>query len=420
MNDYGYIVPSYDFAPQAGDDSSYPHPVRRWLQLQYAQSSSSGENYPQHNMSSDEAVRHPDPRSLPLDTWPQYDVLSQDIFPSQDTDEAHARDKVLSPLPLDGMQQFFPYQDMVIPPTPPRPQPALPPMPSPYHIAYASLTPNYPSTTLPTPSTSAHLPVPIPYDSPYGLYSPPVSSPGQLSVPSYMDSPGMASVSSYHSFGYPTSPSAASVSTYWTPMTSPMQLGSEFYSPAQAGPSVLPAVSHVPVPTRPAPPPAPPPVPTCTPLLRVPIPQQIKPSSKRDLSAKVHFTSGGAQGIRVKAAANKKVPIETVVDNHDDFVLTAGGDRQIRLVIAWPGYKECGRYIKVKQQDTPILKRGDLAHSVCSLLKSFMDRAAKHGPDSPTRWLIGQNRITIDKLWLLSVSPGTGNKWIAELELEQS
>ncbi|KAI0373131.1 hypothetical protein BV20DRAFT_793640 [Pilatotrama ljubarskyi] len=407
MNDNSYTISSHECPPQAGNDSTDPCQVLQWYHSQYEWTSSSDEYHPQSDMSSNEAVRRPGLSSLHV--WPQYDVLPQE------SEGPSGRDQVLSPLPLQGMPQIFQFQDTVIPPTPPRPEPALPPMPSPYYGTYASVTPNHPPSTLLTPSSTSHLPVPLPYDSPYGLYTSPLSSsPGQLSLPSYMDSPGMASVSSYHSFA--NSPSAASISTYWTPMTSPIPLASEFYSPAQAGPSTLPAVPHFPAPIRPSRSA----VSECAPLLRIPIPQRIKPSSKRDLASKVHFTSGGVQGIRVHKAVKKEIPVQTVVDNHDDFVLTAGGDRQIHLVIAWPGYKESGTYIKVKQKDTHTLKRGDLARSICSYLKSFMDRAARQGPESSTRWRIGQKGITIDKLWLLSVSPGVGNKWVAELEVQQS
>ncbi|KAH9890485.1 hypothetical protein C8Q73DRAFT_128009 [Cubamyces lactineus] len=328
--------------------------------------------------------------------------------------EPPARDEVLSPLPLSGMQQL--YEDRVTPPTPPVLEPYIPPARSSYEGAFPSLTPAHTSGVLPTPSsTMTYLSIPSSSsDSPYNTFTSSfATSPSPYSQTSCMGSPGVASPSTYYSFSQFNSPGIASSSSYYSlsPTSPAMPIGSAYCSPAQAGPSALPSSHYYPTQPSPATSAA------STLLPRVPIPQTVDVTSKWHRSFRECFSIGGVPGVPVREIVKDCV----AVDRADERVLVRTGARQIRLVIAWPGYKHHGTYIPV-QDDQGFITRGQLAKRICTHLSRFVKRIA-NGKTHPTRdharWAIGKNGYSVDQLWLLSVSPAQKNIWLASLEVHQ-
>ncbi|KAI8974230.1 hypothetical protein BD414DRAFT_557024 [Trametes punicea] len=333
--------------------------------------------------------------------------------PSQEAPKPQMLDIILSPLPIRGMQQLYPYQDRVVPPTPPMPQPSLPLSQVPYQTTHATVTASHGTVGLPTsPSSMPYLSIPGSYESPnVHLTSQFTSSPSQRDVSSYLGSPGAGSPSTYYSFSQVNSPAMASVSSYHSlsPTTPAMQIDSAFGSFAQAGPSELPSVPYTP------------PQPSLVTssasshLPRIPVPQAVEITSKWRSLWTEHFAVGGVPGVPVREVLRNSV----TVDGHGEHVLERTGVRQIRFVLAWPGYKEMGSYISA-QDDHGFITRGELVKRICVRLARFMKCLAKDKVQGEhTRWSVGQNGFTTDNLWLLSIGPAHKNIWFAELQVHQ-
>ncbi|KAI0333109.1 hypothetical protein GY45DRAFT_349785 [Cubamyces sp. BRFM 1775] len=304
--------------------------------------------------------------------------------------EHPARDEVLSPLPLSGMQQL--YEDRVTPPTPPVLEPFIAPARPSHQGAFPSLTPAHNMGILPTPSsTMSYLSIPSSgsYDSPYNPFTSSfATSPSPYSQPSCMGSPGVASPSTYYSFSQFNSPGMASGSSYYSlsPTSPAMQIGSAYCSPAQAGPSTLPSLPYFSVQPSPATSAA------STLLPRVSIPQTVDVTSKWHRSFMERFSIGGIPGIPVREVVKDCV----AVDRADERVLVKTGARQIRLVIAWPGYKHHGTYIPV-QDDQGFITRGQLAKRICTHLSRFVKRIANEDPSHARTCAMGDREE-----WLFS------------------
>ncbi|OJT02017.1 hypothetical protein TRAPUB_7551 [Trametes pubescens] len=367
----------------------------------------------------------------------------------QEPPKAPRRDEMLSPLPLQGMQQLFPFQDTVIPPTPPLPEPSLPPAPSTYH-AYSSLTAA--QAMSPTSPSIPYFSTPTYFNVPYGQSTAYLVSPPSQCLPSYEGSPGGASVSSHRSLGQISSPGQASV-YYSLPPSPATRASSVYYTPMQAAPSTLPDISGASqtlpssgtssTPTR---------------LRRVRIKQTIPYSSEWRDTAKETFTTGGIPGVPVLAVLQDC----TALDRHEEITaLKITKVRLIRLVIAvsrhirvearfphqtdtftllqWPGYGEDRHYITVKKGEV-CMTRGELARAICSQISTFMTRAAvscsylirrvfqtlillvfdlqkQHLRPKYAQWAIGKHGITIDQLWLVSLAKAQTGVWLAGLEV---
>ncbi|KAI0738046.1 hypothetical protein C8Q80DRAFT_293354 [Daedaleopsis nitida] len=384
---------------------------------------------------------------------------------SQSQSDSSSQDApILSPLPLQGMQQLIPYADVVTPPTPPASESALHSPASSYHTPYTSLM---------DPSALAQVPSPTsPYASSFGSpftqlspimsptsmgqsypsptlssmlnYSLNVSSPSMASPMSFysMNSPGMASTSSLYNMSQTTSPAmpplplTESPGSYSVPLYSPVDLPSvQQYVPYQPRLDLQPPMSQPVVPNRhrhtylhsegdahgkrqsDA-------VPRLLAATRHTqqrrrVPQTVKLSEKRNLSFAEHFKLDGAPGVPVRGVLDGDI----VVDGHDERVLERTGVRQIRVVIAWPGYQQVGTYIHV-QDSGRFITRGQLAKLLCAHISRAVEKSAR--PDFSSsrdarRWTLsngkGQHGVSIDNLWLLCVAPAMHNIWIAELEV---
>ncbi|KAI0628817.1 hypothetical protein C8Q77DRAFT_341541 [Trametes polyzona] len=322
-----------------------------------------------------------------------------------------ARTDTLSPLHLQGMQQ--PFQDMGLPPTTPLYESGFPGS-TPYANA-PSLTPvtaHLSPFLVPTPSTSiSHFPTSTYPNSPYEQaphsYWP---SPIQHGSLGFTNSPGPVSPSFYSAFGSPTP------TVYYDALSSPSpatHVRSVYCTPAQAGPSSLPAVSQ------------PSPYPRMAPALpmspstsaqRIPVEQTVEYVSKGRLSETEAFAVQGSLGVPVRGVLDGTVR----VDGQNERVLERTGMRQIHFIIAWPGYRRSGTYINA-QEEGAFITRGQLALRICEHISRFMKRAAKP-PVAPkhAQWAIGPTGISVDQVWLLSIAPqAKKNKWVAELEVHR-
>ncbi|KAI0695095.1 hypothetical protein C8T65DRAFT_584561 [Cerioporus squamosus] len=146
------------------------------------------------------------------------------------------------------------------------------------------------------------------------------------------------------------------------------------------------------------------------------VPQDIKLSPKRNRSHKECFFSGGSPGVRVVDVLKG----DALLDGHDERVLERTGHRQIRVTIQWPGYPEKlskDRYIAIQDKDTrTYITRGELAKQICEYVAEYMKKAS-HRVWTITSVDSAKPGITIDNLWLTSVAAATKNIWLAELEV---
>ncbi|KAI0927818.1 hypothetical protein AcW1_005238 [Taiwanofungus camphoratus] len=147
---------------------------------------------------------------------------------------------------------------------------------------------------------------------------------------------------------------------------------------------------------------------------RVHVPQTIQVVPKATASYTVGFGAQGCRGVRVSDALKDCV----VLDGGDDRVFASIGVRQIRLVVAWPGYDHFGTYIAV-QDKNGFITRTQLAKFISLHITRFTDKAMKtrvaHGH---AQWTIGKRGILLENIWLVSVGPARSNIWLTKLEIQ--
>ncbi|KAH9857464.1 hypothetical protein C2E23DRAFT_275894 [Lenzites betulinus] len=404
MNENSEWIPTQDSQPgpsTAAIETSDPNTLlQQWFFSQHDDRSPSSENLAQPNMGPRMDFQYM-ATSYGYEPWPRYHDYQPDL------PKPVRQNEFLPSLPLQGIHQLIPGRE-VTRQTLSVPSSFLHVASSSYSNAHTSLIPNHFSETPLSPSsTTSYLPAPAhPYLS-HGQF--PILSlplPSGSSVTNSTNSPGEASTSSYHSFPSP------GVSSYYSlsPAPSPAILASPTRNfPTPVAPSSLPGI-----------PPDSAPQPmfsgaSLAPIsaLRFPLKQTLKCTSKWEESFRETFKVDGVPGVPVREILKDNV----VLDGHDERVLERTGARQIRLVIAWPGYEHVGKYIHVQEKGT-FITRGRFAKLICTHLSRFMDRAAKSAAQpGHARWAIGRQGITTDKLWLLSVRPAQQNIWLAELEV---
>ncbi|PIL33086.1 hypothetical protein GSI_04535 [Ganoderma sinense ZZ0214-1] len=351
-----------------------------------------------------EALRH---HSLPV-LQSSHSYVPPPQPPRQD-------EPILSPLHIDQLPHTFPYQDLIIPPTPELPKSALPsPATTVFYTPCSTVgeldpfsPPNhFPSLHISSP-TSTHSYSHSPYGTPYHPLPSPMASSTTISttysspfpytpnLPNNVFSPIVGSPSSYHSM---------SVSN--TPATAPAP-----NLPPASMPAFVSAVDP-PASQEKAPAPLPP--------TRQELPQKLGLVSTRSVFRAESFSVGSKPGVRVRDVLHNKVQ----VDGHEDRVFETTGVRQFRFTIDWPGYESFGTYIRVQNKGGGYITRGELAKAVCQRIETFMRKAKRKRPSSPEdeAYTIahGKSRhgITIDKLWLVRVVPKAASMWMAELEMQ--
>ncbi|OBZ75956.1 hypothetical protein A0H81_04937 [Grifola frondosa] len=223
------------------------------------------------------------------------------------------------------------------------------------------------------------------------LYTPPKIAPLEASPRSdYTPSPA----GYYQRFPIPGYPSHSDIGSATLPLTAMLPYDSS--TTDDPGGSAL---SHQ---TSPVPAPQ-----------RVRVPQTIEATHKRGALCEVKFEGRRALGLRVRDVLKSR----TSIKDSEERVLASTGARQIRLVIAWPGYAHFGTYIPIQDKEG-FITRGKFAHLICFHLARFMDKATKmrvaQGSDE---WMIGKRGILIEDLWLMSIAPAQQNIWLAELQV---
>ncbi|KAI0657161.1 hypothetical protein C8Q70DRAFT_293901 [Cubamyces menziesii] len=136
--------PLYDSVPDPSTDSPERSSPLHWFPSQYELALPSGEDYPHPDCQATSSV--PNMFPPPIAHFQQYHQQETQLL------EPPARDEVLSPLPLGGMQQLF--EDRVTPPTPPVLEPFVHPTRSSHQFAFPTLTPAHTTGVLPTPSST--------------------------------------------------------------------------------------------------------------------------------------------------------------------------------------------------------------------------------------------------------------------------
>ncbi|KAM5542073.1 hypothetical protein V8D89_004383 [Ganoderma adspersum] len=343
--------------------------------------------------------------TLPL-PQPSHSFTTSQPPPRQD-------ETMLSPLLIDELPRTFPYQDLITPPTPELPSSTLPsPTSTAYYTPYSTIgeldffsPPNHFPSLQVSPPTSIHS---ISH-SPYGSQHHPLPSPMAST----------ATISTAYSSPFPYTPNHLPNSVYSPIVASPSSFHSMSVSntpamgPAPNLPSALPAFASAtdpPVSSE-----APAPLPT-----RQEIPQMLGLVSTRSVFRAESFHVGAKPGVRVRDVLSNKVQ----VDGHDSRVFESTGVRQFRFTIDWPGYESYGAYIRVQHKGSGFITRGELAKAVCQRIEKFMQKAKRKRPSSPQdeAYTIahGKSRrgITIDKLWLVRVVPKAASMWMAELEMQ--
>ncbi|KAI0713707.1 hypothetical protein C8Q76DRAFT_620295 [Earliella scabrosa] len=140
------------------------------------------------------------------------------------------------------------------------------------------------------------------------------------------------------------------------------------------------------------------------------VPHTLEITSKRNSSFSEYFKLDGALGVPVRGILDDTV----VPDGHDERILERTGVRQIRLVVAWPGYAHTGTYIQV-QDKGEFITRARLAKLICAFVSRFLEKPPN--PEWALRSARGRRRISVDNLWLVRVALAQKNIWLADLEV---
>ena len=364
---------------------------------------------------------------------------------------------MLSPLLLEELPRTFPYQDLITPPTPELPSSTLPsPATTAYYTPYSTIgeldffsPPNHFPSLQVSPPASIHSISHSPYGSQHHPLPSPMASTATIStaysspfpytpnhLPNNVYSPIVASPSSFHSMSVSNTPAMG---------------------PANGLPSAMPPfVSATDPPVPPEEAPAPPPT-------RQEIPQMLGLVSTRSVFRAESFHVGSKPGVRVRDVLNNKVQ----VDGHDSRVFESTGVRQFRFTIdvsldfsLWtptsaeqsygfilrsglgtnPMERISACSIKVVDslpaENSP-RRYASASRSLCRkrcvplyaplarpVLTFSIARQKRKRPSSPEdeAYAIahGKSRrgITIDKLWLVRVVPKAASMWMAELEMQ--
>ena len=231
---------------------------------------------------------------------------------------------MLSPLPIDQLQHTFPYHDLITPPTPEFPTSALAfPTTTAFYTPFSTVgeldafsPPNHFPSLQVSPPTSTRSISYSPYNSPYHQLPSPMSSNTTISttysspfpytpnhLPNAAYSPIVASPSSFHSMSLSSTPAMGPVPSL---PSAPMPA---FVSMSE--PPVSPEKALVPSPSRQE------------------VPQKLGLVSTRAVFRAEAFSVGSNPGVRVRDVLHSKVE----VDGHDDRVFETTGVRQFRFVI---------------------------------------------------------------------------------------
>ncbi len=231
---------------------------------------------------------------------------------------------MLSPLLIDQLPHTFPYQDLIIPPTPEIPSSTLPsPATTAFYTPYSTLgeldpfsPPNhFPSLQI-SPPTSTHSLSHSPYGSPYHPLPSPMASTATISttysspfpytpnhLPNNVYSPIVASPSSFYSMSLSNTPAMGPAPSL-PPVPMPVFV-------SMTNPPMSPEKASVPAPSRQE------------------VPQMLGLVSTRAMFRAETFHVGSEPGVRVRDVLHGKVQ----VDGHSDRVFESTGVRQFRFTI---------------------------------------------------------------------------------------